>query len=81
MQKMFADFAKEARKEKTRLFFLLLDEVESLAAEERAIGSGEPTDSVRAVNALLTQLDKLVENENIFVLATSNILSCMTLHF
>ena len=78
VQKMFADFAKEAGKKKTDLFFLLLDEVESLAAgRERAIGTGEPTDSVRAVNSLLTQLDRLVESENIFVLATSNILSCI----
>jgi SpoVK/Ycf46/Vps4 family AAA+-type ATPase len=78
VQKMFADFAKEAAKDRSRLFFLLLDEVESLAAErERAIGSGEPTDSVRAVNSLLTQLDKLVASENIFVLATSNVLSCI----
>lgn len=34
-------------------------QVESLAASREAAGSAEPADSVRAVNALLTQLDTL----------------------
>lgn len=37
------------------LVFVLIDEVESLTAARRA-GSSEPVDSIRAVNALLTQV-------------------------
>lgn len=39
---------------------VLIDEVESLtAARQAAIGGNEPSDAVRVVNALLTQLDQL----------------------
>ena len=39
---------------------LLIDEVESLAHSRAAAASGnEPSDAVRVVNALLTQLDRL----------------------
>jgi hypothetical protein len=51
---------------------LLMDEVESLAAT-RQTGGGEPADAVRAVNALLTQLDALRRRSNVVVLATSNL--------
>jgi hypothetical protein len=36
-------------------------------------GGGEPSDAVRAVNALLTQLDLLRRKPNVMVLTTSNI--------
>ena len=56
------------------LVFVLIDEVESLAAARRcAIRGNEPSDAVRVVNALLTQLDRLKEYSNVVVLATSNI--------
>ena len=55
---------------------MLIDEVESLTcSREKVISAGEPTDSIRAVNALLTQLDKISSIENIFVFATSNLIS------
>ena len=39
---------------------VLVDEVESLAATRQAAASGtEPSDAIRVVNALLTQLDQL----------------------
>lgn len=41
-------------------------QVESLAAARQA-GAGEPADSVRAVNALLTQLDALKSYSNVMV--------------
>lgn len=42
------------------LVFVLIDEVESLTMGRNAAFSGaDPSDSVRAVNAVLTQLDKL----------------------
>ena len=42
--------------------FVLVDEVESLAAAGRASGA-EPSDAIRVVNALLTQLDALKEKK------------------
>lgn len=50
---------------------ILVDEVESLTA---ARGSGnEPSDALRVVNAVLTQLDKLKQHRNVLVMTTSNI--------
>ena len=48
------------------LTFVLIDEVESLtSARKAAISGGEPSDSIRAVNALLTQLDALKRFNNV----------------
>ncbi|RYR12678.1 hypothetical protein Ahy_B04g070100 isoform C [Arachis hypogaea] len=50
------------------------DEVESLAAARKAaIFGSEPSDSIRVVNALLTQIDKLISSPNVIILITSNI--------
>ncbi|XLR62166.1 hypothetical protein S83_012838, partial [Arachis hypogaea] len=50
------------------------DEVESLAAARKAAISGsDPSDSIRVVNALLTQTDKLKSSLNVIILTTSNI--------
>uniref|UniRef100_A0A0G4I6H8 AAA+ ATPase domain-containing protein n=1 Tax=Chromera velia CCMP2878 TaxID=1169474 RepID=A0A0G4I6H8_9ALVE len=51
---------------------VLIDEVESLSASRQA-ASNEPTDSIRAVNALLTQVDALRFFPNSMVVTTSNI--------
>lgn len=37
------------------------------------MGGSEPTDAIRAVNAILTQLDALKRHPNVMVLTTSNI--------
>ena len=60
------------------LLFVLVDEVESLATKRPGCGGGggsggEPSDAIRAVNALLTQLDSLRRYPNCMVLTTSNI--------
>ena len=53
---------------------VLIDEVESLTAARSAAASGtEPTDAIRVVNALLTQLDKLKHRKNVLIMTTSNI--------
>ena len=41
------------------LVFLLIDEVESLAKCRLSSEGNEPADSLRAVNALLTQIDRI----------------------
>lgn len=52
----------------------LPDEVESLTAARSAAASGsEPSDAIRVVNALLTQLDKLKTRKNCLVITTSNL--------
>jgi hypothetical protein len=53
---------------------LVIDEVETLTVARRTSLSGnEPSDAVRAVNALLTQLDSLRNAPNLLVLATTNL--------
>ena len=50
------------------------DEVESLtSARKSALSGSEPSDSIRAVNALLTQIDQLSTYHNVLILTTSNI--------
>lgn len=48
--------------------------MESLtAARKRALSGNEPSDAIRVVNAVLTQLDRLKSHKNVLVLATSNV--------
>ncbi|KAA8496610.1 Pachytene checkpoint protein 2-like [Porphyridium purpureum] len=54
------------------LVFVLIDEVESLTSIRRA-GGNEPSDALRVVNAMLTQLDNLKAYPNVLVLCTSNL--------
>jgi len=50
------------------------DEVESLtSARQSALSGSEPSDAIRVVNALLTQIDKLRIHENVLILCTSNL--------
>jgi pachytene checkpoint protein 2 len=60
------------------LVCVLIDEVESLAAvrggdNRGGNGGGDPSDAMRAVNALLTSLDGLKAFPNVLVLATTNL--------
>lgn len=65
------------------LVVVLVDEVESLTASRaRAVRAGtEPADAVRAVNALLTQLDLLRARPNVLTVATSNITAAVDAAF
>ncbi|KAH7903419.1 AAA-domain-containing protein, partial [Hygrophoropsis aurantiaca] len=57
---------------------VLIDEVESLtAARAGALAGTEPSDGLRVVNALLTQLDTLKTRRNVLVLATSNLVGAI----
>ncbi|KAK8958371.1 hypothetical protein KSP40_PGU014798 [Platanthera guangdongensis] len=68
--------------EETTLVFVLIDEVESLAAARQAALSGsEPSDSIRVVNALLTQLDRLKSWPNVIIMTTSNITAAIDIAF
>jgi hypothetical protein len=48
---------------------------------QAAAGGSEPSDAIRAVNALLTQLDALRHHPNVMVLTTSNITEAIDLAF
>lgn len=61
---------------------MLIDEVESLtSARKAAVAGSEPSDAVRAVNALLTQIDNLRSRPNVLIITTSNITEAIDLAF
>ncbi|KAG8340501.1 putative ATPase protein [Trypanosoma vivax] len=64
------------------LVCLLVDEAESLAASRKSAMNGhEPSDSIRVVNALLTQIDTLERRTNVVVFTTSNITEAIDVAF
>jgi len=71
VQKMFTEI-KRLMEDQESLVCVLIDEVESLTAARKASGS-EPSDAIRVVNALLTQLDQIKRAPNVLILTTSNI--------
>lgn len=62
------------------LAVIIIDEVESLTAA-RSQSSSEPSDAIRVVNAVLTQLDQLKNYPNVLVLTTSNVTGRIDLAF
>ncbi|KAF8897281.1 P-loop containing nucleoside triphosphate hydrolase protein [Infundibulicybe gibba] len=61
---------------------VLIDEVESLtAARAGAMAGTEPSDGLRVVNALLTQLDKLKHRKNVLIMSTSNLVKAIDTAF
>ena len=79
VQKMFAEI-RELIAEPGAFVCVLIDEVESLAAV-RKNSSAEPSDSIRVVNAVLTQLDSIRHFPNVLILTTSNITGAIDLAF
>ncbi|XP_017764304.1 PREDICTED: pachytene checkpoint protein 2 homolog [Eufriesea mexicana] len=64
------------------LVCILIDEVESVAHTRKFCNNGtEPTDSIRVVNALLTQLDQIKQYPNVLILTTSNLSEAIDLAF
>lgn len=55
------------------LVIILIDEVESITFARSALSSAEPSDSMRVVNAVLTQIDQLQRYPNVLILTTSNL--------
>jgi len=62
------------------LVCVLIDEVESLAANRKNLNN-DSSDAVRAVNALLTQIDSIKHLPNVLILTTSNITGSIDLAF
>ena len=59
---------------------ILIDEVESLT-HARQLNGSEPSDSIRVVNAVLTQIDQLQRYRNVLILATSNVTEAIDIAF
>ncbi|EPT02881.1 hypothetical protein FOMPIDRAFT_142272 [Fomitopsis schrenkii] len=73
VQRLFSSVMEMVEDEDT-FVIVLIDEVESLtAARAGAMAGTEPSDALRVVNALLTQLDKLKHKKNVLVMSTSNL--------
>ncbi|KAF7776389.1 hypothetical protein Agabi119p4_4782 [Agaricus bisporus var. burnettii] len=68
----------ELIEEEDAFVVVLIDEVESLtAARAGAMAGTEPSDGLRVVNALLTQLDKLKHRKNVLIMSTSNLVKAI----
>ena len=81
VQKMF-DEIRRIMEDPRHLVCVLIDEVESLtAARTNAMSGSEPSDAIRVVNALLTQLDSIKNAPNVLILTTSNITGAIDLAF
>ena len=81
VQKMFTEI-KRLMEDSRALICVLIDEVESLtSARKNAMSGSEPSDAIRVVNALLTQLDSIKNETNVLILTTSNITGAIDLAF
>ncbi|KAH6915152.1 thyroid receptor-interacting protein 13 [Coprinopsis sp. MPI-PUGE-AT-0042] len=77
VQRLFTSIT-ELIDEEDAFVVVLIDEVESLtAARAGAMAGNEPSDGLRVVNALLTQLDKLKHRKNVLIMATSNLVKAI----
>ncbi|KAG1678821.1 Pachytene checkpoint protein 2 [Nymphon striatum] len=75
VMKMFQKI-KEMIDDPSALVCVLIDEIESLShARKSSLSGNEPSDSMRVVNALLTQIDQLKRYSNVLILTTSNMTS------
>ena len=65
------DHIKDMVDDEDALVCVLIDEVESLTAARTGAASGaEPSDAIRVVNAVLTQIDQLRQRDNVLILTT-----------
>lgn len=78
--KMFTTI-KDVAEDPDSLVIILIDEVESIAYARNSVSSQEPSDSLRVVNAVLTQLDQLRKHSNVLVLTTSNLCGTIDIAF
>lgn len=76
--KLFENIALSLEEEEDTFVCVFVDEIETIAARrERALNGNEPFDAIRAVNALLTGLDKLRSYPNVVTICTSNLVTAL----
>uniref|UniRef100_A0A1B6BWW7 Pachytene checkpoint protein 2 homolog n=1 Tax=Clastoptera arizonana TaxID=38151 RepID=A0A1B6BWW7_9HEMI len=78
--KMFTKI-QELIEDKSSLVCVLIDEVESLTHARDKCSGSEPSDAIRVVNSVLTQIDHLRKYENVLILTTSNITGTIDVAF
>ena len=73
---MFASIEATLDEEPDTLACVFVDEAETLTARrEQSLNGNDPFDAMRAVNSLLTSLDRLRHRPNVVVLCTSNLIT------
>lgn len=78
VSKMFESIESMLDEEEDTFVCVFVDEIETLAARrEQSINGNEPFDAMRAVNALLTALDRLRHRSNVVVFCTSNLITAL----
>lgn len=78
VSRMFDNIDSMLEEEEDTFVCVIIDEIETLAApRERSLNSNEPFDAIRAVNALLTGLDKLRQHPNVVAICTSNLVTAL----
>lgn len=78
MSRIFDNIDSMLEEEEDTFVCVFIDEIETLAApRERSLNSNEPFDAIRAVNALLTGLDKLRQHPNVVAICTSNLVAAL----
>jgi hypothetical protein len=81
ISKLFDRIKEMVEEEPLSLFCIMMDEVESLASSRAASStsgaSSEPSDAIRAVNSILTNLDSIKQFPNIIIMTTTNITTMM----
>ncbi|WEW61376.1 hypothetical protein PRK78_006866 [Emydomyces testavorans] len=76
--KMFSTIESLLDQEPDTLICVFIDEVESLTAKrEQSLKGNDPLDAMRAVNSLLTALDRLRHHPNVVVFCTSNLIAAL----
>ncbi|KGQ01115.1 cytochrome c1, heme protein, mitochondrial [Paracoccidioides lutzii Pb01] len=76
--KMFDNIENMLEEEPDTFTCVFIDEVETLTAKrEKSVQGNEPFDAMRAVNAILTALDRLRHRPNVVVLCTSNLITAL----
>lgn len=75
---MFENIETLLQEEEDTFICVFMDEIETLVARrDRALSSNEPFDAIRAVDAVLTGLDKLKEHSNVIIVCTSNLITAL----
>ena len=78
VNRMFESIELLLEAEEDTFVCVFMDEIETLASRrDRALSGNEPFDAIRAVDALLTGLDKLKEHPNVIVACTSNLVTAL----
>lgn len=72
-------FVRELLEDSECLVILLIDEVETLSGARSTAATNEPSDALRVVNSLLTQIDSLSVYPNVLVVTTSNLTGMLVL--